>query len=124
MAGILIGGWDRRKGGQIYSIPIGGMCVRQAISIGGSGSSYIYGFVDANFKPNMKQEECVDLVTKCNSVVKFCMENFIPFIFLALTLAMSRDGSSGGVARIGIITEKGVERRLIEGNDLPKFFEN
>lgn len=46
-------------------------------------------------------------------------------IFLtALALAMSRDGSSGGVVRIGIITEKGVERRLILGNELPKFFED
>lgn len=64
MAGILIAGWDRRKGGQIYSIPIGGMCVRQTVSIGGSGSSYIYGYVDANYKAQMKQEECVDFVTK------------------------------------------------------------
>lgn len=65
MAGILIAGWDRRKGGQIYSIPIGGMCSRQSVSVGGSGSSYIYGFVDANYKTQMKQEECVELITKC-----------------------------------------------------------
>lgn len=65
MAGILVAGWDRRKGGQIYSIPIGGMCVRQSVSVGGSGSSYIYGYVDANYKVGMKQEECVDLITKC-----------------------------------------------------------
>lgn len=36
---------------------------------------------------------------------------------------MSRDGSSGGVVRIGIITEKGIERRVILGNELPKFYE-
>lgn len=65
MAGILVAGWDKRKGGQIYSIPIGGMCVRQQVSIGGSGSSYIYGYVDANFKPGMTKEQCVDFVTKC-----------------------------------------------------------
>lgn len=64
-AGILIAGWDRRKGGQIYSVPIGGMCVRQSVSVGGSGSSYIYGFVDANYKPQMKKEDCVDFITKC-----------------------------------------------------------
>lgn len=63
-AGILVAGYDQRKGGQIYSIPIGGMCVRQSVSIGGSGSSYVYGYTDANYKPNMKQEECVDFVTK------------------------------------------------------------
>lgn len=36
---------------------------------------------------------------------------------------MSRDGSSGGVVRLGIITEKGIERRVVLGNELPKFFE-
>lgn len=63
MAGILIAGWDRKKGGQVYSIPIGGMCVPQKISIGGSGSSYIYGYVDAHYKDGMGKDECVDLVT-------------------------------------------------------------
>lgn len=41
--------------------------------------------------------------------------------FVALALAMSRDGSSGGVIRLGIITDKGVERRLV--TELPKFYE-
>lgn len=40
-----------------------------------------------------------------------------------MALAMSRDGSSGGVVRLGIITKDGIERRVILGNDLPKFFE-
>nr|XP_023020209.1 proteasome subunit beta type-6 [Leptinotarsa decemlineata] len=105
MAGILVAGWDKKKGGQIYSIPIGGMCVRQAVSIGGSGSSYVYGYVDANFKPKMSKEECAKFVTN------------------TLALAMSRDGSSGGVIRLGIITESGIERRVILGDDLPKFYE-
>lgn len=34
---------------------------------------------------------------------------------------MSRDGSSGGIIRLGIITEEGVERRTID--NLPKFYE-
>ncbi|ENN71780.1 hypothetical protein YQE_11515, partial [Dendroctonus ponderosae] len=105
MAGILVAGWDKQKGGQVYSIPIGGMCVRQPVSIGGSGSSYVYGYVDANYKRNMTKEECTQFVLK------------------TLALAMARDGSSGGVVRLGIITEKGVERRVILGNELPKFFQ-
>lgn len=63
MAGILVAGWDERKGGQVYSIPLGGMCVRQPIAIGGSGSSYVYGYVDANYKPNMTKDQCVELVS-------------------------------------------------------------
>ncbi|CAD1473752.1 unnamed protein product, partial [Heterotrigona itama] len=105
MAGILVAGWDSRKGGQVYSIPLGGMCVRQPISIGGSGSTYVYGYMDSQYKPNMSKDECVKLV-----------EN-------TLALAMSRDGSSGGVIRIGVITEKGAERKVILGNELPQFYE-
>lgn len=63
MAGILVAGWDKRKGGQVYSIPIGGMCVRQPVSIGGSGSSYVYGYVDANYKSGMSRDDCVNFVT-------------------------------------------------------------
>lgn len=36
---------------------------------------------------------------------------------------MSRDGSSGGVIRMCVITEEGVERLFIPGNELPKFWE-
>ncbi|CAK9816271.1 Proteasome subunit beta type-6 [Anthophora quadrimaculata] len=105
MAGILVAGWDSRKGGQVYSVPLGGMCVRQPISIGGSGSTYVYGYMDSQYKPNMSKDECVKLVEH------------------TLALAMSRDGSSGGVIRIGIITEKGIERKVILGNELPRFYE-
>ncbi|KAJ3585755.1 hypothetical protein NHX12_014474 [Muraenolepis orangiensis] len=102
-AGILVAGWDKRHGGQVYSVPIGGMCVRQKVSIGGSGSSYIYGFMDANFKIDMTKEQCMELVTN------------------AVCLAMERDGSSGGVVRLAAISESGVERRVVMGHQLPKF---
>lgn len=48
---------------QVYSIPLGGMLMRQPVSIGGSGSTYIYGYVDSQFKPQMSKEQCVDFVT-------------------------------------------------------------
>ncbi|XP_060922144.1 proteasome subunit beta type-6 [Limanda limanda] len=102
-AGILVAGWDRRKGGQVYCVPIGGMLVRQPLSVGGSGSTYIYGFMDANYKPGMSKDQCMELAAT------------------ALSLAMERDGSSGGVVRLASISEEGVERRVILGNQLPRF---
>ena len=36
---------------------------------------------------------------------------------------MSRDGSSGGVIRMCVITEEGVERLFVPGNELPRFWE-
>jgi hypothetical protein len=41
----------------------------------------------------------------------------------ALSLAMSRDGSSGGTIRMCVITEDAVERIFIPGDKLPRFWE-
>lgn len=49
------------------------------------------------------------------------MKNIL--FLLALALAMMRDSSSGGVIRLGIIDETGMERRLVKGEDIPKFYE-
>lgn len=68
--------------------------IRQSCTIGGSGSSFIYGFVRENYKENMEKEACVEFVKK------------------AVFHAMFHDGSSGGVCRIGIITKDGIERRI------------
>lgn len=105
MAGIICAGWDEQKGGQVYSIPIGGALVRQPFSIGGSGSTYIYGFCDAQYKEGMTREECEEFVAN------------------AVALAMDRDGSSGGLIRLAIIDKDGVERKMIPGDRLPKHFE-
>lgn len=47
------------------------MCVRQSVAVGGSGSTYVYGYVDANYKKGMTQEECVDFITKSNTLLIF-----------------------------------------------------
>lgn len=36
---------------------------------------------------------------------------------------MARDGSSGGVIRLGIITKDGIERRIVRGSKIPRFYE-
>jgi len=105
MAGIIVAGYDDHLGGQVYAVPIGGMLVRQGVAVGGSGSSYVYGFIDSEYKEGMNRQECEQLVIR------------------ALTLAISRDGSSGGCVRIATITKDGVDRKVILGNELPKFYE-
>jgi 20S proteasome subunit beta 1 len=64
MAGMIVAGWDKKLGGQVYSCPLGGLLVRQAVSLGGSGSTYIWGYLDDNFRPNMTKQECFDFVLK------------------------------------------------------------
>lgn len=53
----------------------------------------------------------------------FLIRCYFCFVFLALTLAMGRDGSSGGVAYLVTIDEKGAEEKCILGNELPTFFD-
>ncbi|KAG8178717.1 hypothetical protein JTE90_024839 [Oedothorax gibbosus] len=103
-ASMIVGGWDRKLGGQVYCVPMGGSITREPCCIGGSGSGYIYGFMDENYKPGMDKESCISLVVK------------------AISQAMWRDGSSGGIIRLGIITEKGVERRMLVGDEVPKYY--
>ena len=102
MAGIIVAGYDDVKGGQVYSIPLGGMVKRQGCAIGGSGSTWIYGHVDNTFKPNMTKEECLQFVKTC------------------ITLAVGRDSSSGGCIRLAVIDKNGVERHVIEGDKIEK----
>ena len=68
MAGLIVAGYDAvHKQGQVghskeinmeidflfskvWCVPIGGMCVRQPMTIGGSGSSYLYGMMDHTYR--------------------------------------------------------------------------
>ncbi|CAM9113368.1 unnamed protein product [Sphacelaria rigidula] len=101
MAGMIIAGWDPVEGGTVYEIPLGGTLMKQKFAIGGSGSTYIYGHVDAQFRENMTKEEAQQFVRK------------------AISHAMARDGSSGGVIRMVVIDKSGVSREYIPGDKLP-----
>ncbi|KAJ3102129.1 Proteasome subunit beta type-1 [Phlyctochytrium planicorne] len=101
-AGIIVGGWDKYDGPSVWSIPLGGSLHKQPFAIGGSGSTYIYGYCDSAYREGFSKEECIEFTKK------------------AVSLAMARDGSSGGVIRLAIITEKGVERIFVPGNELPE----
>ena len=90
----------------------------------GSGSTYVYGYCDATYRDGWGRDENVKFVKNSKHIPK----NILSFTnhrsyFLALALAMSRDGSSGGVIRMCVITEDGVERLFVPGNELPTFWE-
>ena len=71
----------------------------------GSGSTYIWGYLDAAYKENCTRAEAEALVTE------------------ALALAMSSDGSSGGVIRLVTCTEAGSEKQYIGGESVPVYGE-
>lgn len=93
-AGLIIAGWDERFGGQVYQIPLGGSLHKQSYAISGSGSTYIYGYCDANWKEGMDEAEAV------------------AFVKGALAEAIKWDGSSGGVIRMVVLTKEGADRHL------------
>ncbi|KLO19857.1 20S proteasome subunit [Schizopora paradoxa] len=104
-AGIIVGGWDKDNGPSVYNIPVGGGLFRQPWAIGGSGSTYVYGYCDATYRDGWNREQTIEFVKN------------------TLALAMSRDGSSGGCIRMVVITEEKTERMFIPGNELPRFWE-
>lgn len=57
LASLIVGGYDPINGPKLYTLSVGGSIVECNYSLGGSGSGYIYGFVDANFRINFSLEE-------------------------------------------------------------------
>ena len=100
-AAIICGGWDPVHGPSVYEIPLGGSLVQLPYAISGSGSSFIYGYCDANWHEGMGMDECKQ------------------FVMNALSLAMTRDGSSGGIMRLAVVTGEGVSREYVTQNALP-----
>lgn len=101
---MIIAGVDDNNGPSLYAVQPSGSAIRQEVAIGGSGSGFIFGYVDANFRPNMSLEEAKNLVKR------------------SLSLAMSRDGSSGGIIRLLNITKESVTREYVTHSELPFHF--
>ncbi|VDD96233.1 unnamed protein product [Enterobius vermicularis] len=106
-ASVIVAGYDDDEGGQLYAIPLGGFVSRQRCTASGSGSTFVQGFLDSKWRPNMSEEECKEVVKN------------------AVALATYRDGSSGGVIRLAVIDKDGTRRTLIrpDGTAFPTFEE-
>ena len=61
-AGIIVAGWDKEVGASVYNIPLGGGLFRQPWAIGGSGSTYVYGYCDATYQDGWGRDETVNFV--------------------------------------------------------------
>jgi 20S proteasome subunit beta 1 len=82
----------------------------------------VYGYCDATYQDGWNRDQTVEFVkNSCARCFFSCVVVLISHP--ALSLAMARDGSSGGVIRMCVITEDGVERLFVPGDRLPKFWE-
>lgn len=75
----------------------------------------MYGYCDATYQEGWNEAQTIEFVKNSGWIRDT--------LTLALALAMSRDGSSGGCIRMAVITENKVERHFIPGNELPRFWE-
>jgi 20S proteasome subunit beta 1 len=99
--GYIVAGWDPYEGPQVYSVNLGGATLLRNYTMGGSGSGFIYGYCDANYRDGMSYEEAKT----------FCIT--------AVSLAMKRDGSSGGSIRLANITSNGIAKEYHAYETLP-----
>lgn len=111
----------------------------------GSGSTYVYGYCDATYQEGwnaaqtlefVKNSKLLRLLSKSSTKKRIPARHDRSLLSthlllhrneadhnIALSLAMSRDGSSGGCIRMCVITKEKVERHFIPGNELPRFWE-
>ena len=101
MAAMIVAGYDKKKGGQVFGSPIGGTLVEMPWAIEGSGSTYIWSFFDDEYRPGMTREETEKLVLN------------------GIAHAMARDGSSGGIVRLVTVDKDGGKRQVFQGKEIP-----
>jgi 20S proteasome subunit beta 1 len=97
-ASVIVAGWDSVHGGSVYNVAMGGTCLEMPFAIGGSGSIFLYGLLDQEFRKGMTAEEVRTLAKK------------------ACAHAMTRDGSSGGSIRSVVISGIGLDRDYTPGH--------
>ncbi|KAL7514874.1 hypothetical protein ACHAXN_012161 [Cyclotella atomus] len=103
-ASLICAGYDHELArGVIYSIAPGGTVFEERMwAAGGSGSTYILGYLDSHL-PKCEEENGEKLVVS--------EEEALDIVYNALCLAMDRDGSSGGFLRMYVIDRFG--RRFV-----------
>ena len=115
------------EGGVVYSVPVySGALIKMPIMISGSGSTYIVGYCDANYRcVHPQQDGWVTPRTHGPLSVRregMSREECESFCKNAVSLAMSRDGSSGGIIRMVTIDKDSVDRVYVPHQELPRHY--
>ncbi|KAF7703888.1 Proteasome subunit beta type-6 [Cucumispora dikerogammari] len=90
--GVIVAGYDQEEGGSVYCLKPCGSLIKQEVALGGSGSLFLYGYVDNEMsEKKMDDKEKFEFVKKC------------------IKLATQRDSASGGCIRLASIGCEGAE---------------
>nr|UXY87438.1 26S proteasome, beta-1 SU [Cryptomonas sp.] len=93
--GFICAGWDSFNGNQLYSISQGGAVIQQALILAGSGSFFIQSFCDSIYNDKMG------------------IFQSRKFILKSISLAMARDGNTGGVIKLCTINSNGIKKEVL-----------
>ena len=85
---LIIGGVDS-TGPHIFSLDAAGGAIEDIYTTTGSGSPYVFGVLEDNYKKDMEEDEAINLAIR------------------AMTAAMKRDAASGDGMDVVVITKKG-----------------
>ena len=85
---LILGGYDD-TGGYVYSLDAAGGAIPDKYTAGGSGSPYVFGVLEDNYKDDITADEGIDLAVR------------------AITAAKNRDSASGGMINVVVITKEG-----------------
>lgn len=85
---LILGGYDN-TGGYVYSLDAAGGAIPDKYTAGGSGSPYVFGVLEDNYKDDITADEGIDLAVR------------------AITAAKNRDSASGGMISVAVITKEG-----------------
>ena len=99
---LILGGFDD-SGGHVYSLDAAGGAIPDKYTSAGSGSPFVFGVLEDNFKDNMTTNEGIDIAVR------------------AITAAKNRDAASGGMIDVAVITKDGF--KAIPEEDIKKRME-
>jgi ATP-dependent protease HslVU (ClpYQ) peptidase subunit len=95
-AGLIVAGWDKVHGGQVWGLPMGGTLLQLPFTIGGSGSTYILSFCDKHWRPQMTEQECRDFMVRTSVITFLALVCALVHVHFktCLSLAMERATAS------------------------------
>ena len=94
---LILGGWDA-EGGHVYSLDAAGGAIPDKYTAGGSGSPYVFGVLEDQYKDDLTVDEGIDIAAR------------------AISAAMGRDSASGNGIDIAVINGK--EFRMISEGEI------
>lgn len=92
---LIIAGIDS-TGSHVFSIDAAGGAIEDIYTTTGSGSPYVFGVLEDNFKENMTEDEAINIAIR------------------AMSAAMKRDAASGDGIEVVIVTKQGYKQLSVD----------